>query len=196
MYGKMVKNKMSKSNIIIASIVFLFFINCSSKSGLKCFEDEQKIIKNEKVYYELRTAFKDTLATWISMELQPKRNLEDQIYKLDDALMCNSNRTRCIMFLLMESLEGPIIYSTKFIGCELNEEGSWDFYYRSYPVTSYPYLKSEYNGFEYMRKETYMELIIDGLIKNCEIDDQYLSSKIWFSNDRKVAHQNFLKDIP
>lgn len=182
--------------LIIPIFLFIMTFSCSEKHKLNCFEKEQKKIKKEKMYLEIRELFKDTLDDWITKGLEPKRNLEEQIYKLDDALICDSERGKCILFLLMEEETGEIIYSTQFIGCECNGDSTWNFYYRAYPVTSYPFLKKEDDGFSYMSADTYNDLISDGLIKGCKIDDEYIGSEIWFPKDRKEQHKNFLKDIP
>ena len=182
-------------NLTISVLIFLICSGCTN-FDLRCFEKEQEKIRDEEVYNKIRNAFQDTLKNWVNRELQPKRNLADKIYKLDDALICDNNRTKCIFFILQRDTISKIRYSTKFIGCEINADNSWDFYYRPYPTTYYSYLTENDDPFNYMSKETHVSLISDGLIKNCKINDGYLTGETWFSDDRKKEHESFLKDIP
>jgi len=184
-------------HLTVLTIALLLLNGCQTYE-LTCFENDQRDIKEEAVYNKIRAAFQDTLTNWVERELQPQRNFEDCIYKLDDALICDNNRTKCIFFILVNdtSSASKIHFFTKFIGCEGNANGTWNFYYRPYPTTYYSYLTEADNPFDYMSRETYMSLVQDGLMSNCSVNDEYLTGRTWFSDDREKEHKSFLRDVP
>lgn len=179
------------------AIVTVAFFSCTNYD-LDCFDNEQEKIKQEEIYSEVRAAFRDTLNSWINKGISPKTNFENSIYTIDQALICDSRRSKCIFFILKKDTgsSGKMLFSTKFIGSEINEDGSWNFYYRPYPTTYYSYLTEADAPFNYMSKETYMSLIQDGLMNDCSVNDDYLTGRTWFSDDRKEEHKKFLKDFP
>jgi hypothetical protein len=193
------QNRLSIENgiglISVLLLLSIFFGSCKTRKGQqRCITNYTKNIRLSDDYKEIIKAAQDTVSNWENMNIRYAIALKRSVWKIDNIVLFNDNKTRAILFLLkIDKDSDAVLDFAKMLAAE-KKEGIWYFYSVGMPTMGF-------NREGRLRPHTYEELsegimrkiIKGGLLKKmkCQINEDYING--WFYKLDKY-HEDFLKD--
>jgi len=171
-------------------------LELEKQAYLNCFATYHDSISKLAIYKEVKQKFTDSLNSWIALSLAPKGNFEGDIWKVEDAIFFNGDKTKCILLISVLAIDSVKKYDMVKINVGEIINGNWHFYYKSYPAEYY-FRDNNYNKpytAQQIINNSIYNICSDGFIilESCKVNGKYVESEIWFMDWMREQHKVFL----
>lgn len=185
-------NNISKTTFGAIIVLMIFFTSCKTKAQqLECLN---LIINNNqqlKNYSKVQAAIEDTINYWKDNKITLAQHYKNDKWKVD-AILFNKSKNKC--FIIIVGIDTVFNASSNFVNYgvgQLSKDSIWNFYFAGITELFIPKNIQE-NNFDQLSKIARKELIKGGIIKECSINDNYISG--WFNENLYRAHTRFLNN--
>jgi hypothetical protein len=190
--------KLSLKEQIRWLLILITFLNlrCKSTNGQQhCLEDNIKEIKATSEYNSIRSAARDTISKWATLNIKTFYGINRTEWELDSAVFFNKDKSKALLLLLeVDTVLTAKLDYIKLLAAEKKGD-NWYFYAQSMHFIIYDREENPqgrpYTFPELSLKGRY-ELIRGGYFKigSCNVNYAYVDN--WFKEPLAEYHQYFL----
>ena len=183
--------------LLILLVLTVLIYGCKSAEEQQlCLQDYINEVKGTPEYVAVRSAAKDTVSNWISLDVKFFGHLDaDTKWKIDSAVFFNEDKSKALLLLLKVYTKPDSKMDFVEMLVAEKKEDNWHFYSQGFPSIAFPrnLNSNQPYTFEKLSEISREELILGGYYtwRTCNINYDYVND--WFKEPLAEYHQDFLK---
>lgn len=150
--------------------------------------------KSMPVYHTVHTAANSALNNWLNDSLTDIEVLKECIWKVDDALLFNTEKNRAYLLLLIQDQLPQAEMDYVYVMYAALEDEKWNIYFAGLPNLVFPRdrFKHQPLSFAQLSKLSRQQLLPSYLNRNGEVNDDFVNDA--YTQDLKAKQLKFLQN--